>query len=396
MKKLVAVTLVLVMALASTMAFAADPMKVGLISSLSGALQDYGDQFKKGFLLGLEYQTGGTNEVAGRPVEIIWEDTTNTPDVAKERTLKLLDQDKVEIVIGYAASGDAIACLPLFEEFETVCIVEPAAADTVLSANNWNPYIFRTGRTSGQDALGMAAMLKEVAQPGDKVAIFGPDTTFGYSMAEPFAKALENSGLEVMAPEYAPQDAADFTPYILRIKEAQPQFLYVIWAGANSPWKQLMEQDLSSAGVTICTGTPDLAQLRGMNELAGSDALGVSIYYYTAVPESAMNDFLVKEHLERFGVQPDFFTCGGFAAAVAFTTAMEKTGGVTDPKVLIPAMEGMEFETPSGMRWFRPEDHQAIQPLFQISYADEGLDHPVPQLLRVLDAELVAPGILNK
>lgn len=396
MKKYLALLLVLMMVAVAPMAMAADPIKVGAISSLSGALQDYGEQFQKGFLLGLEYATDGTNEVAGRPIELVWEDTTNTPDVAKERTLKLLERDKVEVVIGYASSGDAVACLPLFEEFETVCIVEPAAADTLLSAQNWNEYVFRTGRTSGQDALGMAAMIKEQAEAGDKVAIFGPDTTFGYSMAEPFAAALADSGLEVMSPEYVPQDASDFTPYILRIKEAQPKYLYVIWAGANSPWRQLMEHDLGSAGITICTGTPELAQLRGMTDLAGSDALGVSIYYYTAVPQSDMNDWLVEKHLEAYGIQPDFFTCGGFAAAMAFATAMEKTGGVTDPAVLIPAMEGMEFETPSGMRWFRTEDHQAMQPLFQISYEDEGLDHPVPTLIRVLEADLVAPPILNQ
>ena len=91
-------------------------LKIGAITSLSGALQDYGECYQRGFLLGLEYMTQGTNVVAGRPIEVIWEDTTNTPDVAKERTLKLLEQDKVEMATGYDSSGDAVGGLPVFEE----------------------------------------------------------------------------------------------------------------------------------------------------------------------------------------------------------------------------------------------------------------------------------------
>jgi branched-chain amino acid transport system substrate-binding protein len=63
------------------------PIKIGAMTSLSGALQDYGKQMQQGFMLGLEYATDGKMEVAGRKIEVIWEDTTNVPDVAKERAL---------------------------------------------------------------------------------------------------------------------------------------------------------------------------------------------------------------------------------------------------------------------------------------------------------------------
>ena len=87
---------------------------------LSGALQDYGEQTQKGFTLGLEYCTDGTMEVAGRPIEVIWEDTTNVPDVARERAIKLLDQDKVDILVGCASSSDAAAVVDIAENWRDV------------------------------------------------------------------------------------------------------------------------------------------------------------------------------------------------------------------------------------------------------------------------------------
>lgn len=370
------------------------PLKIGAISSLSGALQDYGDQYRKGFMIGLEYMTDGTNTVAGRPIELIWEDTTNTPDVAKERTLKLLEQDKVELVTGYASSGDAVACLPLFEEYKTVAVVEPAAADAIIAKENWNEYIFRTGRTAGQDALAANAVITAQSSKAT-IACFAPDSTYGHSMIEPFVAAAEKAGHTIVATEYAPADANDFSPYFLRIKQQKPDYLYVAWAGANSPWNQLLELGLQNDGITVTTGAPEFAQLRGMLPLAKAGGVGYTLYYY-GVPANDVNDFLVKRHNELYSSNPDIFASGGMAAAIAICTALEKTQGSTDPAVLIPAMENMEFDSPTGKRVFRAEDHQAMQDLFEVEFTYvEGTDHLVPKYVRNIPADDIAPPITN-
>jgi len=372
-------------------------LKIGAITSLSGALQDYGEQFQRGFNLGLEYMTDGTMTVAGRAIEVIWEDTTTTPDVARERTLVLLENHNVEIVTGFASSGDAMASLALFEEFNTVAVIEPAASDAIITYPNWNEYIFRTGRTSGQDALALAAVLKSQAGGQSKtVAALAPDSTFGYSMVEPFIVAVEAAGLEFVQYEYAPADATDFSPYILRLRDTAPDFLYVIWAGANSPWMQLMEMDMQSAGITIVTGAPELAALRAMLTLGEMGGFGFCVYYPTLPQNEPMNEWMVRRHMEEFGIPTDIFTSGGFAAASAIITALEKTGGVTDPDVLIPAMRGMEFNSPTGMRYFRADDHQAMQPLFEIEFTKpDGTDHMVPRWVRTIPASEIIPPIRN-
>jgi len=386
-----------VMACASNNAGDEDgPIRIGAITSLSGALQDYGEQFQRGFLLGLEYMTDGTNTVAGREIEVIWEDTTNTPDVARERTLVLLEQHNVDIVTGYASSGDAMASLALFEEFQTVAVIEPAAADAIITYPNWNEFVFRTGRTSGQDALAMMSVLQRNAAPGSTVAAIAPDTTFGYAMVDPFIVAVESAGFEFVQAEFIPVDATDFSPFLMRLRNLAPDYLYLVWAGANNPWRQLMELDLQGAGIRMITGAPEIAALQPMLPLAHAGAIGFCIYHFELPQNEPMNDWLVERHMEVYGMPPDIFVSGGMAAASAIITALELTGGVTDPEVLIPVMRGMEFPSPTGNRWFREEDHQAMQNLFEIAFTYvSGRDYAVPEFVRVIPANEVANPIMN-
>lgn len=365
------------------------PIKIGGITSLSGALQDYGQQNQRGFMLGLEYATNGTMEVAGRKIEVIWEDTTTVPDVARERAIKLLDQDKVDLLVGPASSSDAAAILELAEEFKKVLVIEPAAAD-FLTGPSWNRYIFRTGRNTAQDANAVANVIIS-NKPGAKVATLAPDSAFGRAGVDPAVNALKEGGAELIHQEFPPTETTDFTPYILRIREAKPDYLYVIWAGANNPWSQLMELDLESHGIKIITGAPEIAALRMMKSMVGMSGFTV---YYNSVPQNPVNDWLVKKHKEKYNSVPDIFTSGGMASAIAIVTALEKTGGDTNTEKLIETMRGMEFDSPTGKRYFREEDHQAIQPLFEIILTVvEGIDHPVPKLVRVIPAEEIAPPI---
>jgi branched-chain amino acid transport system substrate-binding protein len=76
-----------------------------------------------------------------------------------------------------------------------------------------------------------------------------------------------------------------------------------------------------------------------------------------------VNDWLVAEHQKRFNAPPDLFTAGGFAAAMAVVTAVEKAKS-TDTEKLIATMEGMAFDTPKGKMVFRKEDHQALQSMY--------------------------------
>ena len=209
-----------------------------------------------------------------------------------------------------------------------------------------------------------------------------------------FKEAAEKLGAEIVLEEYADPAATDFTSNLQKIIEAKPDYLFVVWAGANSPWNQIADLKMQEKGIKISTGAPDIPALSIMEPFVGME--GFSVYYHT-LPNNAINDWLVEEHKKRFnGEVPDLFTPGGMSAAIAIVEALKKSEGNADGNNLIEIMEGMSFETPKGTMTFRPEDHQALQSLYSIKLEkQEGVDYPVPVLIRELSPEETEPPILN-
>ena len=366
-----------------------DVIKIGVLASLTGALEAYGKQTREGFELGLEYGTDGTMEVAGKEIEVVFEDTETKPEVAVQKATKLLEDDEVDFLVGSSDSGDTLAVVPLAEEYEKIMVVEPAVADSI-TGSEYNPYLFRTGRNSSQDAVAGAAA---IAEPGVEIATFAPDYSFGWDGIEAFKNAAEDLGAEIVVEEYADPEATDFTSNLQKIIEADPDFLFVVWAGANSPWSQIADLKIQDKGIKISTGAPDIAALSTMNDLVGME--GFSVYYHT-LPDNDINDWLVEEYENQFDTVPDLFSPGGMSAALAIIEALEQSEGDTDANVLIDVMEGMSFDTPKGTMTFREEDHQALQTMYSIILEEqEGVDYPVPVLKEELSPEETAPPIMN-
>src|SRR5258708_38613229 len=88
------------------------------------------------------------------------------------------------------------------------------------------------------------------------------------------------------------------------------------------------------------------------------DGMVGGAYYYYEIPKNPVNDWLVREHTKRFNEPPDFFTCGGFAAAMAVVAGLQKAGGAGTEK-LIAAMGGPEVPPPTGHTGLRARDPPA-------------------------------------
>lgn len=239
-------------------------------------------------------------------------------------------------------------------------VVEPAVADSI-TGKNWNKYIFRTGRNSSQDAVAGAAA---IASKGTKIATMAQDSAYGREGIEAFKTAAEKLGAVIIEEQYVDTSTTDFTANIQKIISAKPEYVFITWAGSNSPWKQLQDMQVQQKGIKVSTGAPDIAALKTMEAMIGME--GFSVYYHS-LPKTKMNDWLIDEHKKRFqGEIPDLFTAGGMTAAVAIVEALKKTSADIDSEKLIAAMEGMTFDSPKGQMQFRVEDHQALQTLYAI------------------------------
>lgn len=372
---------------------AAQDLKIALIYSKTGPLEAYAKQTEVGLQLGFEYATKGTMTLDGRKIVIIAKDDQGKPDVGKSLLAEAYEDDKVDLAIGSTSSAVALAMLPVAEEHKKVLIVEPAVADQI-TGEKWNRYIFRTARNSSQDAISNAVA---IGKPGVSIATLAQDYAFGRDGVAAFKDAIAKTGATLVHEEYAPFNTADFTAPAQRLFDAlkdKPgrKVIWVIWAGP-SPMTKLQDMNPGRLGIELSTGGNILPAMAGYKTLPGMEG---ATYYYYEIPRNPVNDWLVAEHKKRFNAPPDFFTAGGFAAAMSAVAAIRKAKS-TDSEKLIAAMEGLEFDTPKGRMVFRKEDHQALQSMYHFKIkVDPNVAWGIPELVRELKIEDMPVPIKNR
>ena len=369
-------------------------VKIALIASKTGPLEAYAKQTIVGFMMGLDYATGGTMAVAGRKLVVIEKDDQGKPDVGKAALAAAYADDKVDIAVGPTASPVALAMLPVAEEYKKILLVEPAVADSI-TGDKWNKYIFRTGRNSSQDAAANAAALDA---PGNVVATLANDNAFGRDGVKASKDFIKKA--KIVHEEYLPVGTTDFTAGLQRIVDKlkdQPgrKFISVGWSGAPAPFSKIADLELKKRyGIELATGGNILPAMVAYKQFEGMEG---ALYYYFGIPKNAVNTWLVANHYSKFKTPPDFFTAGGMSAAIAVVEALKKTKGDTATDKLIATLEGMSFETPKGKMTFRKEDHQAMQDMFHFKIKnDPAFAWGVPELVRVIKAEELQIPIRNK
>ena len=372
----------------------AKEIRIAHVFSKTGPLEAYGKQTAVGFMMGLDYATGGTMTVAGRKLVVIEKDDQGKPDVGKSLLAAAFGDDKADIAVGPTASGVALAMLPVAEEYKKILLVEPAVADSI-TGEKWNKYIFRTGRNSSQDAIGNA-VAADVA--GLSIGVLAQDYAFGRDGVKAFKEALKKA--KIVHEEYLPTQTTDFTAGIQRLVDALkdrpgPKVIAVVWAGATPPFGALAALDLQKRyGIGVGTGGNILPAMVAYKQFPGMEG---ATYYYFGIPKNPVNEWLVANHYKQFKQPPDFFTAGGMSAAIALVEALKKTGGDTTTNKLIKTMEGMSFETPKGKMTFRVEDHQAMQSMYHFKIkVDPAFAWGVPELVREIKPEEMQVPIRNK
>ncbi|VWX63461.1 Amino acid/amide ABC transporter substrate-binding protein, HAAT family [Burkholderiales bacterium 8X] len=377
----------------ATAAFAqSGEIRIAHIYSKTGPLEAYGKQTQTGLMMGLDYATGGTMMVNGKKIVLIEKDDQGKPDLGKSLLAAAYADDKAALAIGPTSSGVALAMLPVAEEYKKILLVEPAVADSI-TGDKWNKYIFRTGRNSSQDAISNAVA---VDKEGVTVATLAQDNAFGRDGVKAFKDAIKKA--KVAHEEYLPPATTDFTAGAQRLIDKlkdQPgrKVIWIVWAGAGNPFK-IVDLDLKRYNIEISTGGNILPAMAAYKNLPGMEG---AAYYYFGIPKNPVNEAMVAAHYKEFKTPPDFFTAGGFSAAMAAVTALKKTGGDTGTNKLISTMEGMSFDTPKGKMTFRKEDHQAMQSMYHFKIKnDPAFAWGVPELVREIKPEEMDVPIRNK
>jgi branched-chain amino acid transport system substrate-binding protein len=368
---------------------------VGMMTDASGLLAIYGPMLERGFELGLEYATDGSNAVAGRPIRVVVKDTASNPETGVSLAREAIESDGASVLVGSPSSPVALAVAGVAAENEVLYIAAPAATPA-LTAENFSPYVFRAGRTSGQDALTMGAALLE---QGTKFVQIAQDNAFGRGSAGAFYATVKGLGGEFVLGDtadeagtvFAPPETTDFTPYINQILDSGAEVLIVTWSGTGFvPMFQQMQQLGVFDAMTVATGFGDNQTMaQGYADAEGS--VGVSVYHYSLY-DNEVNSWFVEQHQARYNTPPDLFTESGFNAAVMLVRALEATGGDPAADGLSAALEGMSFEGPKGTYTIRAEDHVLLQPMTLVKLIDTAApDFMFFELVKKYEPEQTAP-----
>ncbi len=328
-------------------------VRVGVVYSRTGLLSAYGAEYIQGLKLGLQYATKGTNTVGGKRIQLTMVDDATDAAKAVTATKDLIGQG-YKIIVGTTSSGNALQLAPLAEQNRILYISGPAAVDALTGMNR---YTFRSGRQSYQDTLAAKEILGRGA--GRKITVFAQDTAFGQGNVVAVRNVFGTRGHTVSS-ILVPASANDFTPFAQQAKNANPDLLYVAWAGTSAPamWRALEQQRVLGT-VKVTTGLAERATW-------GSFPTGIDFlsHYVSNAPKNKVNTWLINQ-MRRRNQAPDLFTPDGFNAGIMIARAVARGGGDNVDR-MIAALEGWQFVGPKGLNRIRQQDHALLQPMFQV------------------------------
>jgi branched-chain amino acid transport system substrate-binding protein len=336
------------------------PIKIGLILPYSGQFADAATQMDNAIKLFVK-ENGDT--VAGRKIEFIRKDTGGiAPDVAKRLAQELVVRDGVDILAGFVLTPNAMTAGDVSDQAKKFMVVMNAATSIITTKS---PYMVRTSLTTPQlnQALGdWAAKKGGVKKAYTMVSDYGP----GLDAGGAFALGFKEAGGEIIGEVKMPVANPDFSAFVQRAKDLNPEGIYIFVPGGAQPGalgKALAERGID-ARKTKVMGQLEIADENAI-KVMGDAALGIiTASHYDYAHKSAKNEAFVKAYNAAYGRNPDFFSIGGWDGMQLIYDVLKKTGGKTDAQALVDAAKGMKWESPRGPISIDPETRDIIQTVY--------------------------------
>ena len=334
-------------------------VKIGLILPYSGQFADTATQMDNGIKLYMK-QYGDT--VAGKKIEIIRKDVGGSaPDVAKRLAQELVVRDGVDIIAGFSLTPNAFAAADVSAEAKKLMVVMTATAPTITMRS---PYVARVSLTLAQncEVLGTWAYKNGVKRLYTMVSDYAP----GHDAEEAILRTFKEAGGEVVGSVRLPLANPDFSAFVQRAKDLNPDGVFVFVPGGAQPpalAKAMLERGLDPKKIKLM-GQGEVADETALRNM-GDAALGIiTAFHYDYNHTSQKNKDFVKAYFDEYKRNPNFFAIGGYDGMHLIYEALKKTGGKADGDSLIAAAKGMTWESPRGPVTIDPETRDVIQTVY--------------------------------
>ncbi|ABQ32997.1 MAG: ABC transporter substrate-binding protein [Bradyrhizobium sp.] len=340
----------------SSTAFAGDTIKIGFVSTFSGPTAVIGNDMRNSFELALDHLGRKMN---GKPVEVIYEDDQQKPDVGKQKTEKLVQSDKVDFIVGYIWSNVLLASLKTAVDSQTF-LISANAGPSQLAGELCSPYVFST---SWQNDQTPAAMGLYMNQKGVKsVFLIGPNYAAGKDMLAGLKSTFKG---QIVGEEYTVWPSQlDFSAELSKARASGAESIFVFYPGAAGVQflNQYVQAGLKEKMPLYTAFTVDELSL----PLQKDNAIGVpgAQEWVNDLPNEQNKTFVADYRKKYTGLRPTYYGAQAYDAAQLINSAVVAVKGDTSKKDAMKAeMEKANFKSLRGAFKFG-NNHIPIQSFY--------------------------------
>jgi branched-chain amino acid transport system substrate-binding protein len=354
-------------------------LKIGLVGPFSGPSAAAAQQVLDGFMLGIETFGG---KLGGLNTTVLREDDQLKPDVALQAVNKLIERDKVDVIVGPQYSNTMLASQRTITDAK-VLNVSAVAGPSLIAGKQCSPYFFATSfqNDEAHEVMGLYLTGKGIK----RVYLLAPNYPAGRDALTGFKRTFKG---EIVGEVYTPLSQLDFAAEISQIKQANPDAVYVFYPatfGINFH-KQYGQSGLIKDIPLYSSSSVDEASLVAIGDAAIGTFQATSWNFDTPVPA---NKKFTDAFVERFKYRPSFISAYAFDAAQLLNAALtEVKANLADKPGLIAAMEKADFSSVRGAFKFA-SNHIPIQNWDLVDVVKDGDGKLVQKTLTTMQANYV-------
>jgi branched-chain amino acid transport system substrate-binding protein len=340
---------------------AQEAVTIGHLTPLTGFLGQLGEYAVMGAQMAVEEANAGGGVLGGQ-VQLITEDSVN-PGTATQKAQKLIEQDQVACLVGEISSASGLAIAEVAKRSEIVYVNTGCQSDA-LRGSNCNRFMFHVEgcNTMYTKTIGLWQQRQGLID-GAKWYFLTADYAFGHDLYRVSSRFLEENGGIILGNDMVPTNTLDYSAYILKVRQADPDFIYLNLAGVDQTTflKQYSEYGLD---YPVAGGVMDTVPFwaAGLESLSGH---WQSLWYH-ALDNEASQTF-TGNFTQKHGKPPDNQAWGDYMGVKILLQAIAETGG-TDSMALVEYLEsGAEFDILKDRPGkFRDWDHQLLQEMYVV------------------------------
>ncbi|MGE7471937.1 ABC transporter substrate-binding protein [Bosea sp. NPDC003192] len=364
----------------------ANPIRIGVPTGITGNWAALGSQIQRSCRL-FAKTINAKGGIIGRPVEFLYEDTQGDPATCVRKTGELIEGRGVNLISGVISSPESLAIMPRLNDWKALYVCTISGAGPITAAG-YVPNAFRSCTSGPMRARAIALWLAE--SNGKRFFSIAQDYAWGKSSVATFEKLISDLKRQTVGNVLSPLGTKDYSSYIARIREANPDVLYIAMSGedATAFLKQAAQYRLADR-MTLVTEVLDLLNVKPL----GDAALGLhGVTQYNFAYDTPANVEFVELFKAEYKDIPDTWEGEQWQALQLLAEAIRRSNS-TETEAVRAALTGLQIDGVKGKMVLRACDNQAENQVFMGRMErDDKVGYPVAKIIKAFAPDAIMPG----